>query len=159
MTTFQKMESQYKVHHLTVQLLAALNSELPPETFVEELCRSNSSFVVSQVKIMKVYHHHLKRRKMFRRLAINCCDTWYDVFGMIHITFLQCLHHPTFQASVHTAKNKLTKNVQEKSLDPAEFRKTYMSLKTKQLFELDPYTYFLGKVSHVVLGSTPDFCI
>ena len=51
------------------------------------------------------------------------------------------------QASVHTAKNKLTKNVQEKGLDPAEFRKTYMSLKTKQLFELDPYTYFLGKVS------------
>lgn len=52
------------------------------------------------------------------------------------------------QASVHTAKNKLTKNVQEKGLDPAEFRKTYMSLKTKQLFELDPYTYFLGKVSY-----------
>ena len=48
---------------------------------------------------------------------------------------------------MHTAKNKLTKNVQEKGLDPAEFRKTYMSLKTKQLFELDPYTYFLGKVS------------
>ena len=47
---------------------------------------------------------------------------------------------------MHTAKNKLTKNVQEKGLDPAEFRKTYMSLKTKQLFELDPYTYFLGKV-------------
>lgn len=43
------MESQYKVHHLTVQLLATLNSELPPETFVEELCRNNSSFVVSQV--------------------------------------------------------------------------------------------------------------
>ena len=52
---------------------------------------------------------------------------------------------------MHTAKNKLTKNVQEKGLDPAEFRKTYMSLKTKQLFELDPYTYFLGKVSQNLL--------
>jgi len=48
---------------------------------------------------------------------------------------------------VHTAKNKLAKNVQEQGLDPAEFRKTYESLKTKQLYELDPYTYFLGKVS------------
>ena len=55
---------------------------------------------------------------------------------------------------MHTAKNKLTKNVQEKGLDPAEFRKTYMSLKTKQLFELDPYTYFLGKVSY----SSTMFC-
>ena len=44
------MESQYKVHHLTVQLLAALNSDLPPETFVEELCRNNSTFIVSQVR-------------------------------------------------------------------------------------------------------------
>lgn len=43
------MESQYKVHHLTVQLLEALNSSLPPETFVESLCKHNSTFVVAQV--------------------------------------------------------------------------------------------------------------
>ena len=58
------------------------------------------------------------------------------------------------QASVHTAKNKLSKHAQEKGLDLAGFRKTCASVKTKQLFELDPYTYFLGKVRNVYLISS-----
>eukprot|EP00116_Pleurobrachia_bachei_P002946 sb/3463208/ len=46
----RKMQSEYKVHHLTSQLLSALGSDLPPESFAEDLFRqSSSNFIVSQM--------------------------------------------------------------------------------------------------------------